>query len=110
MKRPYKLAFAVAVHVGPEILIIDEALSVGDARFAAKCIKKIREMREGGTTLLFVSHDVGIVRTLVPTLPRGNAGASRQLPTVVDSVEGGRYHAGAWERVNRTPQCCPAAT
>lgn len=59
-----RLAFAVASHVDPEILIVDEALAVGDARFSAKCIKRIRSMREKGCTLLFVSHDVGIVRTL----------------------------------------------
>ncbi|MCC4586093.1 ABC transporter ATP-binding protein [Xanthomonas melonis] len=59
-----RLAFAVASHVEPEILIVDEALAVGDARFSAKCIKRIRSLRERGCTLLFVSHDVGIVRTL----------------------------------------------
>lgn len=59
-----RLAFAVASHVDPEILIVDEALAVGDARFSAKCIKRIRSLRENGCTLLFVSHDVGIVRTL----------------------------------------------
>lgn len=59
-----RLAFAVSVHVSPDILVIDEALAVGDARFSAKCIKKIRSLRESGSTLLFVSHDVAIVRTL----------------------------------------------
>lgn len=59
-----RLAFAVASHVEPDILIVDEALAVGDARFSAKCIKRIRHLREKGCTLLFVSHDVGIVRTL----------------------------------------------
>ena len=59
-----RLAFSVASHVEPDILIVDEALAVGDARFSAKCIKRIRGMRESGCTLLFVSHDVGIVRTL----------------------------------------------
>lgn len=59
-----RLAFSVAVHVDPEILIVDEALSVGDARFAAKCMRRIRAMRDDGLTLLFVSHDVGSVRAL----------------------------------------------
>lgn len=59
-----RLAFAVASHVDPEVLIVDEALAVGDARFSAKCIKRIRSLRDNGCTLLFVSHDVGIVRTL----------------------------------------------
>jgi len=59
-----RLAFSIAIHVDPEILIIDEALSVGDARFVAKCMKRIKEIQERGTTILFVSHDVGVVRTL----------------------------------------------
>lgn len=59
-----RLAFAVAIHVEPQILIIDEALAVGDARFQAKCMQKIKAMQQTGVTLLFVSHDVGAVRTL----------------------------------------------
>lgn len=59
-----RLAFSVAIHVDPAVLIIDEALAVGDSRFQAKCFNKIREMKESGVTLLFVSHDVGSVRTL----------------------------------------------
>ncbi len=59
-----RLAFAVAIHVDPAVLIIDEALAVGDARFQAKCFNKIKELKESGVTILFVSHDVGSVRTL----------------------------------------------
>ncbi|MFM0392136.1 ABC transporter ATP-binding protein [Paraburkholderia phytofirmans] len=59
-----RLAFAVAIHVEPAVLIIDEALAVGDARFQAKCFNKIKELKESGVTILFVSHDVGSVRTL----------------------------------------------
>lgn len=59
-----RLAFSIAIHVDPEILIVDEALSVGDARFVAKCMKRIKDIQKNGTTLLFVSHDVGTVRTL----------------------------------------------
>lgn len=58
-----RLAFAVQVHVDPEVLIVDEALSVGDARFQAKALTKIEEILRGGTTLLFVGHDLGAVRT-----------------------------------------------
>jgi lipopolysaccharide transport system ATP-binding protein len=57
-----RLAFAVLVHTEPEILIIDEALSVGDIFFAQKCARKINEMQTAGTTLLFVSHDMAMVR------------------------------------------------
>jgi lipopolysaccharide transport system ATP-binding protein len=61
-----RLAFAVQVNVDPEILIVDEALSVGDFFFQQKCFAKIREMRAEGLTLLFVSHDMGTVRDLCP--------------------------------------------
>ncbi len=59
-----RLAFSIAIHVDPEILIVDEALSVGDARFVAKCMRRIKEIQDHGATILFVSHDVGSVRTL----------------------------------------------
>lgn len=59
-----RLAFAVAVHTDPDILVVDEALAVGDARFQAKCMKRIKALRERGVTLFFVSHDVSSVRTV----------------------------------------------
>lgn len=59
-----RLAFSIAIHVDPEILIVDEALAVGDSRFVAKCMRRIKEIQDRGTTILFVSHDVGSVRTL----------------------------------------------
>lgn len=59
-----RLAFSIAVHVEPEILIIDETLAVGDARFVAKCMRRIKDIQSQGTSILFVSHDVGSVRTL----------------------------------------------
>ncbi|BCU07998.1 ABC transporter ATP-binding protein [Allochromatium tepidum] len=58
-----RLAFAVSVCVDPDILIVDEALAVGDAAFQFKCLQRIRELSERGTTLLFVSHDMGMVKT-----------------------------------------------
>lgn len=57
-----RLAFAVQVHVDPDVLIVDEALSVGDARFQAKALAKIEEILKRGTTLLFVGHDLSAVR------------------------------------------------
>jgi lipopolysaccharide transport system ATP-binding protein len=59
-----RLAFAVAINVAPDVLIIDEALAVGDAGFQRKCMRKLTELTEAGTTLLFVSHDVESVKTL----------------------------------------------
>lgn len=59
-----RLAFSVAVHTSPSILVVDEALSVGDARFQAKCLDRIKLMKDSGVSILFVSHDIAAVRTL----------------------------------------------
>lgn len=59
-----RLAFALAINVEPEILIIDEALAVGDAFFQAKCFHKLEEIKKAGTTILFVSHDIVSVKKL----------------------------------------------
>lgn len=56
-----RLAFALAINVEPEILIVDEALSVGDVFFQSKCYKKMDEIRQKGTTILMVTHDMGSV-------------------------------------------------
>ena len=57
-----RLGFAVAVHLAPEILLVDEALAVGDAAFQQKCLERMRRFQREGRTILFVSHDVGLVR------------------------------------------------
>ncbi|HEX9501930.1 MAG TPA: ABC transporter ATP-binding protein, partial [Thermoanaerobaculia bacterium] len=59
-----RLGFAVAVHVDPEILLIDEVLAVGDEEFSQKCIAKIQEMKYRGVTLIFVTHQLDQVRNL----------------------------------------------
>ena len=56
-----RLAFAVAINVDPDILIVDEALSVGDIFFQSKCYRKFNDLKEAGKTILFVSHDMGSV-------------------------------------------------
>ncbi len=62
-----RLAFAVAAHLEPEILIVDEVLAVGDADFQAKCLGKMSEVsREHGRTILFVSHNMGAIKQLCP--------------------------------------------
>src|SRR6267154_2903722 len=59
-----RLAFAVAAHVEPEILLIDEVLSVGDLEFQKKCLGKMGEVAKGGRTVLFVSHNMAAVQGL----------------------------------------------
>jgi energy-coupling factor transporter ATP-binding protein EcfA2 len=59
-----RLAFAAAISVMPQILIIDEALAVGDAVFQHRCMRRIREMQESGMTILLVSHDPNAIRAL----------------------------------------------
>ncbi|KAF1691587.1 ABC transporter ATP-binding protein [Pseudoxanthomonas koreensis] len=59
-----RLAFAVIAHVDADILVIDEALAVGDAYFVQKCMRYLRAFRDGGGTLLFVSHDMGAITAL----------------------------------------------
>ncbi len=73
MQRPVKeystgmyvrLAFSTAIHVDPDVLIVDEALAVGDAIFANRCVRKFEELKERKVTVLFVSHDLGLVKRL----------------------------------------------
>jgi len=59
-----RLAFAVSIHANPDILIVDEALSVGDMLFQVKCMARMRAMMEAGVTVLFVSHDTHSIKTL----------------------------------------------
>ena len=61
-----RLAFAVAAHLEPEILIVDEVLAVGDMAFQTKCIGKMSDVARGGRTVLFVSHNMGAIRHLCP--------------------------------------------
>lgn len=59
-----RLAFAVAIHLDPEILLVDEALSVGDVYFRQRCMRKVHELRSRGITILFVSHSTGDVKAI----------------------------------------------
>jgi ABC-type polysaccharide/polyol phosphate transport system ATPase subunit len=57
-----RLGFSVAVHVNPEVLIVDEILAVGDPAFQEKCLAKMNEFKKKGVTILFVSHDLETVQ------------------------------------------------
>ena len=59
-----RLAFALAIHVESDTLFVDEVLAVGDAAFQAKCFERFQTLKERGTTVLFVTHDLGRVRQL----------------------------------------------
>ena len=59
-----RLAFAIAINLDPEILLVDESLAVGDVYFQQRCVRRLRRMREEGKTILLVSHDVAAIRNL----------------------------------------------
>src|SRR6516164_3682854 len=59
-----RLAFAVAIHMDPDVLIVDEALSVGDLFFKQNCIRRILQLKQQGVTIVFVSHDLALIRSL----------------------------------------------
>src|SRR6185503_14449890 len=59
-----RLGFSIAAHLDPDILLLDEVLAVGDAQFQTKCIERINELRNAGTTIVFVSHNLGAVESL----------------------------------------------
>jgi lipopolysaccharide transport system ATP-binding protein len=69
-----RLAFAVAAHLEPEILIVDEVLAVGDAQFQKKCLGRMSEVAAGGRTVLFVSHNMNAVESLCTTALRLDGG------------------------------------
>jgi len=82
-----RLAFSAAIHVDPEVLIVDEALAVGDAIFAVQCIRKFDELKARGVTLLFVSHDLGLVKRLADRallMWKGEAVAQGNVADVVN--------------------------
>ena len=86
-----RLGFAVAVHTDPEIIIVDEALAVGDEAFQEKCYAKIAEFQREGRTIAFVSHDMSAVRrvaTRAVWLNRGVIVADGAIEGVIDA-----YHA-----------------
>lgn len=82
-----RLGFAVAVHVDPEILLVDEVLAVGDLTFQGKCLAKIRELQKRGTTIVFVTHSHEQVQDLCDTAVWLDQGEIRMMGNAKEVVE-----------------------
>jgi ABC-type polysaccharide/polyol phosphate transport system ATPase subunit len=97
----HRLAFSVAAHLEPDIVLVDEVLAVGDAEFQEKCIGKMSELGRAGRTVLFVSHDLGAITRLCQravSLDRGTITNDGPAPIVVES-----YLKSVAARVWRAP-------
>ena len=100
-----RLGFAVAAHVEPEVLLIDEVLSVGDESFQRKCAEKIEQFRQDGRTIVFVSHGLDQVLSSVRTSPgsrRVSCGRSGRRPTSSPRTRARATMPGG-SRANRVP-------
>jgi lipopolysaccharide transport system ATP-binding protein len=83
-----RLAFSVNVMSQPEIMIVDEALAVGDMKFQAKCMTALKRKQEAGTTVLFVSHDLGSVKSLCSRGLHLENGKLKSIGTAADVADG----------------------
>jgi lipopolysaccharide transport system ATP-binding protein len=108
-----RLAFSVAAHLEPEILLVDEVLAVGDVAFQKKCLGKMGDVASGGRTVLFVSHNLGVIKELCATSIvieqgrvsyRGSAveGLARYSQIVLEDSERYHFNGAGWRglRVN----------
>ena len=97
-----RLAFSVAAHLEPEILIVDEVLAVGDIAFQKKCMGRMSDVARAGRTVLFVSHNIGAIRTLCTRavlLERGKVGLEGSVDRVLERYAGaGGVAEGDWVR------------
>jgi ABC-type polysaccharide/polyol phosphate transport system ATPase subunit len=101
-----RLAFATAIHVRPDVLIVDEVLAVGDAIFANRCVKKFEELKARGVTVLFVSHDLSLVKKLADRaifLLNGNVVIEGRPSDVVNRYVGYVLDRQAGEEQGREP-------
>lgn len=92
-----RLGFSVAVHVEPQIILVDEVLAVGDHQFQLKCLKRIRQLQQQGVTILFVSHNFEDVRNLCHRaiwLDRGIVRADGRVGEILDYIEGEHDYNG----------------
>ena len=81
-----RLAFAVAAHLEPEILIVDEVLAVGDAQFQKKCLGKMQDVSKGGRTVLFVSHNMAMMKAFCESVVWLNQGKMLERGTPQDVI------------------------
>jgi ABC-type polysaccharide/polyol phosphate transport system ATPase subunit len=87
-----RLAFSIAIHTEPDIMLLDEVLAVGDAGFQAKCREALLEFQRGGKSLLFVSHSAGQVREMCERaiwLDHGELVMEGDAASVLDAYSGG---------------------
>jgi len=94
-----RLGFAIAAHLDPDILLLDEVLAVGDAEFQSKCIERVNQLRKAGTTIVFVSHNLGAVESLcdrVLLLRRGEIACSGPPRYVISEYERMLNSMAAW--------------
>src|SRR6266850_7607490 len=85
-----RLGFSIAAHLDPDILLLDEVLAVGDASFQTKCLERVNDLRRGGKTILFISHDLGAVERLcdrVLLMERGQLIADGTAREVINEYE-----------------------
>jgi lipopolysaccharide transport system ATP-binding protein len=104
-----RLAFAVAVNVDADVLVVDEALAVGDMYFQAKCMAHIQRLIDRGVSLLFVSHDIAAVKSICTRalyLDQGRTQAIGETASVVEAY----YGAGVQAERSTTPDALPEPT
>jgi lipopolysaccharide transport system ATP-binding protein len=93
-----RLGFSVAAHVEPDVLLVDEVLAVGDAQFRLRCAERMRSLRERGTTMVFISHNMHMVRTMCDRallLAEGQVHAQGEPPVVIAAYESSLLNAGS---------------
>ncbi|NLD61737.1 ABC transporter ATP-binding protein [Candidatus Sumerlaeota bacterium] len=93
-----RLGFALAIHANPDILVVDEALAVGDVRFQNKCLERIRKMQADGITLLFVSHASELVESICDTAAWIQDGEIRQQGKASDVLDA--YNSDIFKRLS----------
>jgi lipopolysaccharide transport system ATP-binding protein len=103
-----RLAFSVAAHLEPELLLIDEVLAVGDAAFQRKCLGKIGDVVQGGRTVLFVSHNMGAIAQLCQRVLWFENGQVKQTglpaPVIAAYLESGTARKASWVSPDLPPE------